>query len=327
MGEYMAMHKMVRNNVLSGLTIFSSLIIAAGCSSVSASTSKVVGKKASAASVPIPVAVAKRLPAGVFYFQAGVNYNSFNIWQMSNAGKEVRLTDNGRNFGISAFGASPAGIVMADAAKGSDELARLTAKGAGYLKEGAGSGPYINAEGEIAYQISTYDGSGNVTGLDLMIKKSFTAPARLFYRKKAVLMDTAWGPGDSIAVMTQSHYPGSPGPDPKVIIINRSKKITTVQNDLKEDIGALVWNEHGGGLVPWANKGEVIYSAKRRYMLPSGWLPATWNPAGTRLLVQKGGRELGLWSPSQPHVVTAIGSIPKSTVIGQIYWLAKPARL
>jgi hypothetical protein len=320
-------YEITRNRIINGLLALAGLALVAGCSSVSAATGEPAHQAASAADIPIPLSVAKLFPAGVFYFQAGVNYASFNIWRMSPGGQEVRLTENIHNFGISAFAVSDAGIVMADAANGSDELARLTSEGTDYLKEGAGSGPYINASGEIAYQVSTYGKSGNVTGLDLMVKKSFSGQARVLYRAKAVLMDTAWGPDDSIAVMTQSHYPGTPGPDPEVIIIDKSGKITTVKNDLKQDIGALVWNEQNGGLVPWSHEGEVIYSATRRYMLPTGWLPATWNPAGTQLLVQKAGTEFGLWTPSRPHVIQVIGSIPKSTVVGQFYWLAKPTKL
>ena len=94
------------------------LALAAAVGSVVAIRAEAAGHASapSAASAPPPIspAMARRLPSGTFYFLAGANNISSNIWKASGTGTETELTHNGRNFGISNFGASTAGVVMGD---------------------------------------------------------------------------------------------------------------------------------------------------------------------------------------------------------------------
>ena len=194
---------------------------------------------------------------------------------------------------------------MADAASGYDGIARLTPKGAIFLKNGAGSGPAINPAGEIIDEVPTYNSAGDTTGFDLMARKSFTAPSRVVYRQKNAITRAVWGPDGSIAVLSGSHYPGTTGPAPEVFTISKSGKITMIHADLPKDLGSVTWNERGGGLGigTWGNKGEVVYGATRSYGLPSGWTPATWNSAGTQLMVWGPGQQIGFWSPAKPDSI------------------------
>lgn len=139
--------------VLSCLTLVAA--ITSGCATVTNPSGSPTGALAAAGTssqvpaarselLPLPRSVARRLPAGVFYLLAGPNPASYNLWEVSDTGAESQLTHNSRNFGISAFGASSAGIIMADSASGLDKLARLTLRGVRYLKDGTGSAPAIN---------------------------------------------------------------------------------------------------------------------------------------------------------------------------------------
>jgi hypothetical protein len=306
------------------------LLLVAGCSAVSATVGPIGHPDASSAGLPMSRSMAQRLPGGVFYLTAGADPSSYNLWQVSNTGEEIRLTHNSHGFGISDFGASSAGIVMADDATGFDELARLASSGVVPLKNGNGSGPDINSAGKIVYIVSTYDSKGNLTGTEVVLRKSFAAPGRVTYRQKDSITETLWGPNGSIAVLSGTHYPGTKGPTPKILMISKSGKVTAIHTGMEANLSAMLWNDHqGAGLAvwTWTNKAEVIYSKARRYALPTGWVPAAWNPAGTTLLVRKPGHELGLWSPARPHSVKAIGSLPKSSAIGGFAWLAKAAKL
>ena len=325
MMEYVRMSQCVKRILLGS----AALLLSAGCSSsaTAASSARATG---SSAGLPLSRAVAERLPAGVFYVLAGTDPASYNLWQVSNTGEEIRLTHNTTSLGISYFGASKAGIVMADAASGSDELAPLTSKGAVFLKNGNGSAPQINSAGEICYSVTTYDKKGNTTGFDLLTKKSFSAPGRVIYRQKEAITGNFWGPDQSIAVLSGSHYPGTNGPIAKVFTISKSGKIATIKTGLDSTLGSITWNEDGGGIgvASWADKGEVIYSGSRRYTLPAGWSPATWNTTGTQLLAWgPGSGQIGLWSPARPHSIEVIGSLPKGVTIGEFAWLAKPAKI
>src|SRR5215813_6151240 len=88
------------------------------------------------ASAPLPLNVARRLPAGVFYFLAGPNDDSLNLWQVTNSGCERQLTHI-RGFGVSDFGASRAGVILSEAPTGVDQLARLGPHGPVPLPDGA----------------------------------------------------------------------------------------------------------------------------------------------------------------------------------------------
>lgn len=94
-------------------------LLAATCSVV-ACEAAIEGAKLSAASAQLPMspAMAKRLPAGTFYLLAGPDNISSNIWEVTSTGKEAQLTHNDRNFGISNFGGSTAGVVMGDGPAG-----------------------------------------------------------------------------------------------------------------------------------------------------------------------------------------------------------------
>src|SRR5579859_7379916 len=108
---------------------------------------------------PVPAPTLRRLPAGIFYVLAGrPNIYSANIWEITRSGQQVQLTHNRVGYGVSWFSASRAGVVMADASNGADELARLTAHGAQWLPAGhtrqpeiGGQTPQIADDGEITY--------------------------------------------------------------------------------------------------------------------------------------------------------------------------------
>jgi hypothetical protein len=291
----------------------------------------------SAARAPLPIspAMARRLPAGTFYFLAGTDNISSNIWTVSSTGTPAELTHNGHNFGISNFSASTAGIVMGDAAGGADVLAALTARGPIELKNGGdGDGPAMNAAGQIGYVKTIDDENGDPAYQELIVRTSLNGPARDRYTIKvsdnvAGLLDFAWGPNGSIAALVGGHYPGRPGPESELVTVSKTGQVTRVRTGVDARLGAVVWSEHGGGIAVGvtAGRGKVIYSAARQYSLPAGWFPMSWSPAGSRLLVRNSKRQLGLWSPATPQSVSVIATTARNVFVGQIVWLPRPATL
>lgn len=316
------------------------LVLAVGVGAVVSVRAEADRKTAAPATVsaplPVPPALARRLPAGTFYFQAGTNNISANIWEVSSSGTETQLTHNGHNFGISNFGASTAGVVMGDGAGGGDVLAALTAKGPIELdNDGDGDGPAINAAGQICYAKRIDDKNGNQAYNELIVRNSLNGPARVRYKIKvsdnvAGLLDNEWGPDGSIVALIGGHYPGRPGPGSELVTVSKTGKVSRVRTGVDARLGAVVWSEHGGGIAigVTAGRGKVIYSATRRYSLPAGWSPMSWSPAGTRLLVYDySKRQLGLWSPAKPQSVSVIGTTAKRVFVGLVIWLPRPAKL
>jgi hypothetical protein len=314
------------------------LVVVAAVGAVVSIRAEAAGKAsaASAASAPPPIspAMARRLPAGTFYFLAGTNNISANIWKVSSTGAETELTHNGHNFGISNFSASTAGIAMGDGAGGGDVLAALTAKGPIELRNGGdGDGPAMSAAGQICYAKTIDDQNGNPAYQELIVRTSLNGPARVRYTIKvsddaAGLLDSAWGPNGSIAVLVGGHYPGRPGPESELVTVGKTGNVTRVRTGVDARLGAVVWSEHGGGIAVGvtAGRGKVIYSATRQYSLPAGWFPMSWSPVGSRLLVRNSKRELGLWTPARPQSVSVIAMTAKN-VFGEVLWLPRPAKL
>jgi hypothetical protein len=314
------------------------LVLAAAVGWVVSIRADAAGKASAppAASAPLPLspAMAKRLPAGTFYLLAGTNNISSNIWKVSSTGTETQLTHNGRNFGISNFSASAAGIAMGDGAGGGDVLAALTAKRPIELKNGGdGDGPAINAAGQICYAKTIDDKNANPAYQELIVRTSLNGPARVRYKVKvsdnvAGLLENAWGPNGSIVALVGGHYPGRPGPESELVTVSKTGKVTRVRTGVDARLGNVVWSEHGGGIAVGvtSGRGKVIYSATRQYSLPAGWFPMSWSPAGSRLLVSNSKRQLGLWSPAKPQSVSVIAATAKS-VFGEVIWLPRPAKL
>jgi hypothetical protein len=314
-------------------------LLAAACSVTSGGARRAIDDSALAtasAQLPISHAVAKRLPAGTFYVLAGPNNISSNIWEVSSTGRETELTHNGRNFGISNFAASTAGVVMGDGAGGPDVLAALTAKGPVELADGGdGDGPAINAAGRICYIRTIFDKNGNTAYNELIVRKTFNGPGRILYKLKvsdnvAGMLDNEWGPRGSVAVLDGGHYPGRPGPGSQLVTVSKAGKVTRVRTGVDARLGSVVWSEHGAGIAVGVTKGrsKVIYSATRKYLLPPGWFPKSWSPKGTRLLVFNYAKhQLGQWSRGKPHTISLIGTTARNDFIGEVIWLPRPAKI
>ena len=285
------------------------------------------GLPATRARMPLSREVARRLPDGVFYVLAGANAGSYNLWEISNIGNEIQLTDNRLGYGISDFGASPAGIVMADASSGLDRLARLTGHGAVFLKDGRGSAPDINPEGQIYYIRPGYDKSHAF--FDLEVKKSFAAAGHVIYRQHADIIGGDWGPSHAIAVISGGHAPHTTGPQPRLLIMHSNGAVKTINTGFGNSLSNVIWSEKAIGLAVtnWNGAGEVIPPNGSRVRLPRGWFPAAWSPSGSELLVVGRGPSIGIWQPKYPHVVRTIGTLSRSTMVGEFVWLPRPVKL
>ena len=75
-----------------------------------------------------------QLPAGAYYLLAGRSLSSLNVWEVGPGGALTQLTHNPPGHGVDALAASSAGIVVGDAADGTDRLARWTRHGPSWLR-------------------------------------------------------------------------------------------------------------------------------------------------------------------------------------------------
>ncbi len=285
--------------------------------------------------LPIPARTKDRLPEGVFYVLAGwPNPYSANVWEVTASGREIQLTHNRVGYGISDFAASRAGIVMSDASNGVDELARLTSHGPQWLPAGrahqpeiGGEGPAITDGGAISYVVPPANYGPAHNDFAVWATGSFTSRGRIVYKQADTLGGEGFGPGGQIAVMDRPSFPPIHGRPAHVLIISPSGKVRTVDTPFAE-IDGVVWQPNAVALAVSAVSGttQLIFSDGQRQLLPEGWQPLTWNPAGDELLAQRDNM-LGLWYSRTPRHITPIGVTNRNFTVLNIEWLRRRAPL
>ncbi|MFI5064453.1 MAG: hypothetical protein ACHP9Z_10810 [Streptosporangiales bacterium] len=289
---------------------------------------------AAAGPPPLPVSTVRQLPDGAFYLLAGRDLGSLNVWEITPDGRERLLTRCHRGSGIDGFAASRAGIVLAEASGGADNLARLTSHGPAWLRPdgdgGAllrGSSPDIRGNGTIGYVTPPGNAGRHGAPADfaIWIRRSFTGPAGMLLRQRRALDGPVFGPDDGVAV---EGWVGQPGKRQPGIIIYGHGRVRRLSIGVPAIPSLVAWGEHAPALAlafP-ANDAELLFPDGQRQPLPAGWQPLAWNPGGSELLMQSA-TALGIWSRSAPGQVTRIGRISPGAQILQAAWLDRKAPL
>jgi len=282
--------------------------------------------EAVAAGRPLPPATARGLPSGVFYLLAGPTLADLNVWQIGPGGHQQRLTSNHRGYGIDGFAVSRAGLILA----GGDHLARWTPHGPSWLRSrGAllrGSSPDIRANGMIGYVTPpARAGTGRAAEFAIWVRRCCPARGSAVRRQTRAVTGPVFGPHGQLAVQGFASQAGRPAP---AVIIYQHGDSRKLRTGVPAIPSLLVWGEHAPAVAVAfpSHVAELLYPDGRRELLPRGWQPLAWSPAGTQLLMQAGAA-LGVWSVSTPGQVTRIGGITPGVQILQATWLARKAPL
>lgn len=284
--------------------------------------------RSAVAAQPLPASTRRNLPAGVFYLLAGRGLASLNLWQVTTGGKERQLTHDQRGFGIDAFDASAAGIILADGTSNGDDLARLAPHGPLLLRKTGGqqallrgSSPDIRDNGMIGYVTPPAPGSGS-SYFEIWTRRSFSGRGTLLLRERHPLAGPVFGPHGQIAV---EGWDG-PGQRKPSVLIYRDGTVRRLLTGINAIPSLVAWGQHAPALAlafP-AHAAELLFPDGHRRLLPLGWQPLAWNPEGTELLMQSA-RALGIWSVASPGQVTRIGTSTPGVQILQADWLTKKA--
>jgi hypothetical protein len=279
-----------------------------------------------AAGRPLPAVTARGLPTGVFYLLAGPTLADLNVWQVSPDGHERRLTDNHRGYGIDGFAASRAGLILA----GGDHLARWTRHGPAWLRSRGtlirGTSPDIRANGMIGYVTPpARSGTGRAAEFAIWVRRCCGGRGTVVHRQTRAVTNPVFGPHGEIAVQGFVSQAGQRAP---AVIIYRHGDTRKLRTGVPAVPSLLAWGEHAPAVAVAfpSHVAELLYPDGHRELLPRGWQPLAWNPAGTQLLMQAGAA-LGVWSMRAPGRVTRIGGITPGVQILQATWLARDAPL
>lgn len=281
---------------------------------------------------PVPPAALRSLPDGVFYLLAGPDPRDMNVWEVSSAGVEKQLTDNPPGYEIDGMAAAVPGIVVSDSLQGIDQLASLTGQGPAWLQTARqpgqlipGEAPDIRPDGGITYVLPPYDGRGGSPDYTVWVRRSFTGTQRMVFRDRVSPGASFLGPDGEVAVVGPAGQLPA-GRHPAIEMISPDGEISRIPTPLLGTSDA--WGARAPALVVSTLNGPALalYPGGLRQSLPDGWQPLAWNPAGSGLLVVTG-RQLGIWSPAHPRVVTAAGTLTPGVSVVQASWLGQPAHL
>jgi len=225
-----------------------------------------------ASTPPLPASTARQLPNGAFYLLAGRDLGSLNVWEVTPDGQERLLTQGRPGYGIDGFAASRAGIILAEAAGGVDNLARLTSHGPAWLRPHGGGGaplrgssPDIRGNGTIGYVTPPGNAGGHGTPADfaIWIRRSFTGPAGVLLRQPRALDGPVFGPGGGVAV---EGWVGQPGKLQPGIIIYGHGRVRRLGIGVPAIPSLVAWGEHAPALAlafP-ANDAELLFPDGQR---------------------------------------------------------------
>ncbi len=279
---------------------------------------------------PLPAGTAARLPAGAYYLLAGPGLGSLNVWEVGPGRTVTQVTHNRAGHGIDALAASDSGIVVADAAHGTDRLARWTRHGLSWLRHGRhgppilGSSPDIRGNGTIGY-VTPPSGSGAPRDADFAIwtQASFTGRATVVYRQRRPLDGPVFGPHGQIAI---EGWTGPESARRPTVLIYAGGQVAPLSTGVSAIPSLLAWGHRAPALAVAfpGHRAELLSTDGRRRPLPAGWQPLAWNPSGTQLLMQSA-TALGIWSASAPGRVRTVGLITPRMLILQAVWLSGQA--
>lgn len=258
-----------------------------------------------------------RLGTGALYVIAGPDHSSGNVWLLDlSKRRSEQLTDNKPPYGISWVSASSAGVVVADARSGIDELGILREDGVELLADGHVVTPSISDSGRIA---SVRPPDNNTRYFQVEVKPNADARARVVHRQRVSdLASTAWGADERLAVGSR----GWPEPGrPEVLIFDKHGKLDRRLRPRLPEVGAPVWSPTAPGIAVWGfGSAEIITLDGEHTKLPNGWRPICWNPDGSGLLMTKG-NQIALWRDG----ALAFKATVRAGGIFECAWLDKPA--
>ena len=294
------------------------------------SASAAPGTAASALPGPLSSGTTGKLPGGVYYLLAGRTLGSLNVWEVRPGHDVKQLTRNSSGHRVDALAASGAGIILADAADGTDRLARWTRHGASWLRHRhhgpliRGSSPDILGDGTIGYVTPpSSSGAHGDTEFSIWTQPSFTSRATIVYRQRRPLDGPVFGPHGQIAI---EGWTGPQGGRRPSVLIYRHGQVTKLTTGVSAIPSLIAWGRRAPALAVAfpAHRAELLFPDGTRRALPAGWQPLAWNSSGTQLLMQSSAA-LGVWSASAPGRVQTVGVVTPGVQILQAVWLARQA--
>lgn len=332
---------LARSSTIAALAVFATAAVACqtGVTDTEATpspSSSIVG----ALPVETLSALFDNLRGGVLYGLIGP-IGSGNVW-MLDLDKRVatQLTHNPEQYGISNFDASPAGLVLGDAASGIDMVTVYRdSRAEDIVPGGLNAGdPAISSTGDVAFVgIPDDDPHTNDSWQILTMPVDGGVPELLYEQRGPDLSvldlgGLAWGSDGRLAVVSAPGERFGKG-TPELLVIDESGNVELrVRAASVREFNFVAWNQRAPGIAIGNVAGDaaLVGLDGNESPLVQGWAPQCWAPDGSALLVTQqeyfglalvGQVKVGIWRPQHADRVDQIVEMPLYSALWGCSWL------
>lgn len=264
---------------------------------------------------------------GTLYVGAGPTGFAQDLYRIRGDGasraERVTAMQPGRNLSVLTAGSGQ--VIVSEGSEGTDKIARLVGDRLERLIDDRVFSPSLSDDGRLAY-VRLREAVGRPNEFSVVVRDLASGEERTLYQQSpAALGDPAWGPASLLAVV-ETDAPGYR--QTRIVLVGADGAVRKVELGERSSTG-LVGSQRAAQLVVRGNgppPGGFLLDpgSGRRDPLPPGWLPLTWSPDGSSLLVASG-RRLGLIQPPDLARVDEVGTFPEP--VWQADWVDAEAEL
>lgn len=279
----------------------------------------------SEAATPKPPTTVLLPDGGTLYVGAGPSGFAQDLYRIRGDGRtapeQVTALPPGRNLSVLTAGSGQ--VIVSEATEGTDKIARLVGNRLERLIDDRVFTPSLSDDGRLAYvRLREAVGQPNV---DFVVVRDLASSEErnLYQHTGGSLSYPAWAPGSLLAVVEKD---GPTLRQARIVLIGADGTVRKVELGERASTG-LVGSQRAPHLVvrgngPPPSQFLLDPALGHRDPLPPGWVPLTWSPDGSSLLVANG-RRLGLIRPPDLARVDEVGNFPQP--VWQADWVLSEA--
>jgi hypothetical protein len=278
---------------------------------------------------PLPDSAYSSMGTGTVYLLVG-KPGSGNVWQIDlKTRHSQQITHNPSEYGVSWISASVAGLALADARSGIDNISIYRDHQSRDLA-GHGGTPAISATGLVAYvevpNVVSHNGPQSWR-IGTTASAGGGQTRVLYQQDQPDLGVLAYGPNGDLAVISGPGPHAGQATTPQVVVLGSDGTVKNRIDPKMGDIGFLAWNDKAKRIAVGSLSGHeelIDPTSGAETALPTNWTPQCWGPDGQDLLVTQQDR-LGIWRASNPGQIINLGTLSGNEPLTGCSWLATPA--
>lgn len=266
----------------------------------------------SEAATPKPTTNVLLPDQGTLYLGAGPTLSAEDLYSIRGDGRSrperVTAMPPGRNLSVLTAGSGQ--VIVSEASEGTDKIARVVGNRLERLIDDRVFTPSLSDDGRLAY-VRLDEAVGRPNEHFVVVRDLASGEERTVYQHTGgSLSYPAWTSESLLAVVEKD---GPTRRQARIVLVSADGTVRKLELGERAST-ALVGSQRAAQLAvvdygPPPTAFLLDPGSGERDPLPSGWLPLTWSPDGSSLLVANGSR-LGLIRPPDLATVVEVGTFP-----------------